>query len=58
MGLKIKDLESDNELQDAVLSVHHACIIMLANTAAAKIIENQNGTAFIKNAPSPPQLVR
>ena len=58
MGLNIIDLESDNELQDAVLSAHHACIITLTNTAAAKIIENQNGTAFIKFAPPTPQLAR
>lgn len=49
MGLVIKDLEDDDELQDAVLSVHHAFVITLANTPAVKIIENQNGSAFIKN---------
>jgi len=49
IGLRIRMLEDDNELQDAVLSVHHAFMITLANTPAAKIIENHHGGAFIKN---------
>lgn len=57
LGLKIKDLESDSNLQDAVLSVHHAFMITLANTPAAKIIENHNGAAFVKNV-NPTQLVK
>ena len=47
MGLKIITLEDDQELQDAVLSVHHACILTLAGTRAFKIIENQNGVATL-----------
>jgi hypothetical protein len=50
MGLNIKDLESDDKLQDFVLSVHHAFSVTLSNTPAAKIIENHNGAAFVKNA--------
>lgn len=49
MGLVIKDIESDNDLQDAILSVHHAFLITLQNTPAAKVIENQNGSAFVKS---------
>lgn len=49
MGLKIKHLEKDHDLQDAVLSVHHAFVITLANTPAAKIIENHEGCAMVKN---------
>lgn len=48
MGLKIVDLENDQKLQDAVLSVHHACIQTLDATPAVKIIENHNGVAFIQ----------
>lgn len=48
LGLKIFLLESDNDLQDKVLSVHHSCIISLTQTAAYKIIENQEGKAFIQ----------
>ncbi len=47
IGLKIKDLESDNKLQDLVLSVHHSCMATFYNTAAIKIIENQNNKSFI-----------
>lgn len=46
-GLKIADLEADNSLQDAVLSLHHACMITFQSTGAVKLIENQNGTAYI-----------
>lgn len=47
-GLKIVDLEADGDLQDKVLSVHHSCIITLTQTGAYKIIENQEGKAFIQ----------
>jgi len=48
MGLKVEMLESDQQLQEAVLSVHHACMLTLSLTSAVKIIENQQGTAFIQ----------
>lgn len=48
LDLKILELESDEELQDLVLSIHHSCIISLTGTPAYKIIENQNGKAFIQ----------
>jgi len=51
IGLKILLLEDDSGLQDAVLSVHHACIHTLTATPAKKIIENHNGKAFIQFAP-------
>lgn len=47
IGLKIVPLEDDGALQDAVLSVHHACMETLQKTNAIKIIENQNGVAHI-----------
>ena len=50
IGLKIIDLEEEQELQESVLSVHHACIHTLSSTPAFKIIENQNGIAFIQIA--------
>jgi len=50
IGLKVSPLEKNVDLQDAVLSVHHACIHTLASTAAFKIIENHKGTAFIQIA--------
>lgn len=47
IGLKILDLESDQDLQEKVLSVFHATMHTL-NTTAVKVICNQNGNAFIK----------
>ena len=59
IGLKVEKLEDDPKLQDLVLSVHHSCIHTLSETASIKIIENQNGIAFIQMAqlmpiPKPP----
>lgn len=34
--------------QNAVLSVHHACVHTLASSAAAKFIENERGVAFVQ----------
>lgn len=47
LGLNIKALEDDAELQDKVLSIHHSTMITISSTKAAKIIENQNGVSFI-----------
>ena len=49
IGLKITALEDDEELQDLVLSVHHAYMITLDGTSAVKIIENQQGKVLISN---------
>jgi len=51
IGLKVIPLEEDDELQDAVLSVHHSCIHTLSATKAIKIIENHLGKAFIQLLP-------
>lgn len=48
MGLKIVELEKNQELQEAVLSLHHACMLTFSQTPAVKIIENHFGVAFIK----------
>ncbi|GAB4356393.1 MAG: S49 family peptidase [Gammaproteobacteria bacterium] len=50
MGLHVSLLEDNPELQEAVLSVHHACIHTLSSTASFKIIENHLGIAFIQIA--------
>ena len=47
IGLKIIDLEDNDQLQDAVLSIHHCYMHTFANSNAVKIIENHNGTATI-----------
>lgn len=43
IGLEIVELEQSQALQDAVLSVHHATLITLAETAACKLVENHLG---------------
>jgi membrane-bound ClpP family serine protease len=47
LGLKISDLESDQKLQDLVLTVHHACCHTFSGGHAVKIIENHLGIAVI-----------
>ena len=46
--LKIEMLEDNQAVQDALLSVHHACMWALANTRAVKIMENHEGSDFIQ----------
>lgn len=47
LGLNVEALEDDQDLQELVLSVHHAFVITLDATPATKIIENQNGSRYI-----------
>ena len=49
LGLKIIPLEDDPELQDLVLSIHHAFVITFDGSTAIKIIENQNGKRMVLN---------
>jgi hypothetical protein len=46
-GLLVDDLETNQELQDAVLSVHHATMHTF-NGPAIKIVENHLGRAYVK----------
>ncbi|MGH7863075.1 MAG: SDH family Clp fold serine proteinase, partial [Candidatus Dormibacteraceae bacterium] len=48
MGLNVEPIEDDPTLQDLVLTVHHCFMHLLMNTNAFKIIENQQGSAYIK----------
>jgi ATP-dependent protease ClpP protease subunit len=50
LGIKVECLEDNDDLQDAVLSVHHACQHTLTATQALKIIENHEGAALIHSA--------
>jgi hypothetical protein len=47
-GEHVEALEDDNRLQDLVLTVHHASIVTLQATPAFKMIENQDGRAFMQ----------
>ncbi len=47
-GLRIQNLEKDQEAQDLFLSVLHAATHTFSGTGAVKIIENHLGKAFVK----------
>lgn len=47
-GIKVVALEDNDDLQEAVLTVHHACIQTLSGTGATKIIENHKGVAHMQ----------
>lgn len=55
-GLNVVDLESDSELQDLVLSLHHSYIITLEHSLITKIVENQMGSTYIRALPIPPKM--
>ena len=50
MKLKVVALESDNDLQDLVLTVHHCYMHTFGSSSAFKIIENERGVAVVKHA--------
>lgn len=57
LSLNVEELEADDELQDRVLSVHHAYMHTFGMTPAMKIVENHLGRAMIRTQmPQPVQL--
>lgn len=50
LGLKIYNLEDDDDFQDAVLSIHHCYMHTFSHSSAVKIIENHNGIATVSIA--------
>lgn len=50
LGLDIVELEDDQELQDAVLTTHHAFMHTFSNTNSVKIIENHLGVAYVEHS--------
>lgn len=46
--LRIVDLEDKQDLQEAVLSLHHAYMIMFDKFSISKIVENQQGKCFLQ----------
>jgi hypothetical protein len=63
LGLNVTQLEANDPLQDAILTVHHLCMQTLADTNVMKLIENQDGVLFaqalqiqaVVQAAAPPQ---
>ena len=49
IGLKIINMEDDQELQDKILSVHHSYVQTLTATSTVKIIDNQEGKCMINH---------
>lgn len=49
IGLKVVDMEQDNELQDLILTTHHAFMHTFVNSLSVKIVENHLGVAYIEN---------
>ena len=52
-GLDVIDLEIDNEIQDIVLSIHHCCMILAEKTSILKVVENNIGGCYVRNANIP-----
>lgn len=50
VGLKVVPLEKDDDIQNAFLTVHHACMLTMSATSAVKLVENQNGVAVVQAA--------
>lgn len=50
IGLKIRRMEEDSKLQDLVLTVHHTFIHTFSMTPALKIVENDQGVAWVRVA--------
>ena len=51
LGIRVENLEDDNDLQDLVLSIHHSFTHTFGMTGAVKIIENQLGRSWVKMMP-------
>ncbi len=51
LGLNVRDLRKDKELEDRVLSVYHAITILFQRTPVTKIIANNLGKHFIMQVP-------
>lgn len=48
-GLNVSDLEANQDLQDAVLSLHHCYMILLDKFSISKIVENNIGGRYMQN---------
>jgi Serine dehydrogenase proteinase len=59
LKLRVIDLESDQKLQDLVLTVHHAFMLAMGEAGqVTKIVENHNGVALVSNFSPPPSALR
>jgi ClpP class serine protease len=57
IGLTIETMETDNQLQNLILTVHHAFMHTFSQSLAVKIVENHLGIAYVEQVNmSSPQL--
>ena len=52
IGMKITMMESDNDLQDRILTLHHAFMVTFQKTGAVKMFESSNGSRWIISSAS------
>jgi ATP-dependent protease ClpP protease subunit len=57
IGVSVVDMEEDNDLQDLILTVHHAFMHTFAHSTATKIVENHLGVAYIESLPIQTQQI-
>jgi hypothetical protein len=57
LGLNVKDLREDKELEDKVLSVYHAITVLFLKTPVTKIIANNLQKRFIMQVPPKIELI-
>jgi len=48
LGMTIVDMEHDQKIQEAMLTLHHATMHTLANSMVSKLVENHLGIAYIE----------
>ncbi|MBI5916501.1 MAG: ATP-dependent Clp protease proteolytic subunit [Bacteroidetes bacterium] len=53
LGLTVLDMEDDNDLQDKILTTHHAFMHSLSHSNAVKIVENHLGVTYVEAVPLP-----
>ena len=59
IGLSVIDMETDNDLQDLILTAHHAFMHTFSQSPAVKIVENHLGIAYVEKIQMiQPQLVQ
>ncbi len=55
LGINVIALEDHQDMQEAVMNIHHTCMITLERSNAFKLIENHLGIAYIRS--QVPQIV-
>ena len=58
LGVRVTDLENNDDLQDADLSIRHATVHTFSRTPGTKIIEHHHGKSFVQMSGSKSALTR